>query len=273
MTIQKFKAYQPSFLLFVFAALLFPAFLIGQQMPTASIQRDERAITVLKKAVNAAGSVDLLDAVRDFKGSGKITYYWAGQEVQGDVTVLGRGTSQFRMDASLPEGVRSFTVNRGEGSVKEPSGEVKSMPPHNTGNFGSLTFPAKSLPAALQDPSTSISYIGSETKEGHQVDHVRLQKIFKNDPQGLRSSLTKKDFFIDASTFQVVATLDMLHPEHQSGVDYPHEMQFSDYRQVEGILVPFSITETASGQRTFTLELTQFSANAGLEDRHFQLQP
>ncbi|HEV2963659.1 MAG TPA: hypothetical protein VG649_17670 [Candidatus Angelobacter sp.] len=273
MTTENLNRYLQSYLLLFLAVCLVPSSLTGQQTTHPSVQRDEKATNVLRNAVRAAGSTDILDFVRDFKGSGKITYYWAGEEVQGDVTVLARGTRQFRLDASLPEGVRSLTVNGGDGSLKEASGEVKPLPSHNTENFGSVTFPAAALAEALRDSSFGVYYIGSETKEDHQVDHIRLQKTFNNDPQGLLSRLTRKDFFIDASTFQVVSTLDMLHPERQSGVDYPHEVQFSDYRQVEGILVPFAITEITSGQRTFTIQLNQFTANTGLFDRDFQIHP
>ncbi len=39
-----------------------------------------------------------LSSVQDFTASGTITYYWAGQQVQGPATVRGRGTDQFRLD-------------------------------------------------------------------------------------------------------------------------------------------------------------------------------
>src|SRR5258708_10191611 len=130
MTTENSNNYRQYCLLLFFAACLVPASLAGQQTAHPAIQRDDQAVTVLRNAVSAAGSAELLGAVRDFKGSGKITYYWAGEEVQGDVTVLGRGTTQFRLDASLPEGVRSLTVNGGDGFVSAIIGHGKPLPPH-----------------------------------------------------------------------------------------------------------------------------------------------
>jgi outer membrane lipoprotein-sorting protein len=62
----------------------------------------------------------------------------------------------------------------------------------------------------------------------------------------------------------------MQHPENQATVDYPHEVQFSDYRLVNGVLAPFSITEKNSHQRTSTVQIDHMTFNQGLQDSDFQ---
>jgi hypothetical protein len=47
-------------------------------------------------------------------------------------------------------------------------------------------------------------------------------------------------------------------------------MLFSDYRAINGILVPFSITERVAGQTTWTIQLSQIAFNTGLGDTDFQ---
>jgi hypothetical protein len=242
-----------------------------QQTSTTTIQRDQQALTVLTQVVKNAGGAVALAAIQDVTGSGNITYYWAGEEVQGTVTVKGRGTGQFRLDATLSNGVRSWAVSNGTGFVKEADGTVSQIPFHNTVNFGNLTFPFSSIASAVGDSSAGITYIGLETRNGNQVHHIQTQRTLPavGDPKGLFARLTRREFFIDATSFQIVATLDMVHPPDASTIDYPREVQFSDYRVVNGILVPFSIVEVATGQRTYSIQLNQVTFNSGLQDTDF----
>jgi hypothetical protein len=258
----------------VFAFFLFWMFTqpsSPQQTSAPTIQRDQQALTVLTQVLATAGGQAVLGAIQDITGTGTITYYWAGDEVQGTVTVKGRGVGQFRLDAILSNGTRSWAVNNGTGFEKEPDGTTSQIPYHNTLNFGNLTFPLYFLSAVVQDTSTSITYVGMETKNGSQVHHIRAQKVFGRDadPSGILGKLTRRDFFVDCTTFQVVATLDMVHPARASTLSYPREMQFSDYRTINGILVPFSIMEVATGQRTYSIQLTQVTFNSGLQDSDF----
>lgn len=246
--------------------VLFIQMMLGQ-----SVQRDEQAMSVISDTINAGGGLALFKSIADFKASGEITYFWAGEEVQGAVTILARGTDQFRLDAKLHDGIRSFVVNKGVGSVHRSNGQPTVLPPHNTVNLGSLTLPTVHLAAALQDHSVSVLYVDRESKDGHQVHHLRLQKVFPNDVDGIRSRLSRREFYIDTVTLQVVNTTDMLHPEYQFGVAYPHEMLFSDYRNVGGLMTPFSVVEIVNGQHTFAIRLNEFTLNQGLTDDDFQL--
>ncbi|MHB8502560.1 MAG: hypothetical protein ACYDHE_16665 [Candidatus Acidiferrales bacterium] len=242
-----------------------------QQTAATSVQRDPQALTVLAQTLKAAGGPAALSAIQDVTGSGNITYYWGGEEVQGTVSVKGRGLGQFRLDAILQNGARSWAVSNGAGFEKDADGTVTKIPYHNTLNVGNLTLPIYFISQLPQDAAASLIYVGLETKNGAQVHHIRTQKTFSSnlDPSGIVSKLTARDFFIDATTFQIVSTLDMVHPASASTIDYPRETQFSDYRAVNGILVPFSITEVATGQRTYSIQLNQVTFNSGLQDSDF----
>lgn len=245
--------------------------LAGQQQTPVSAQRDPRALSILERSLEAAGGVDSLGNIQDYVASGKIVYYWAGEEVEGHVTLQGRGVSQFRLEASLPDGVRTWAVNNGTGSLKETDGRKNEIPFHNLVNSGNLTFPSMSLLNVLRDVSVSISYLGLENKEGNSAHHIRSRKTFSFDPNGVRSKLTTKDFYIDATTFNVIATLDMVHPKSNVMEEHPHEVRFSDYRAVSHMLVPFSIAELCNGQPASAIELTEISFNHSLQDTDFDL--
>ncbi|HKV78501.1 MAG TPA: hypothetical protein VJP02_10190 [Candidatus Sulfotelmatobacter sp.] len=258
-------------LLCCFGSFLASLPVVAQQTSSA-VQRDPQAITILTQALNVAGGAQILAGVQDFTGTGNVTYYSAGQQVQATVTVKGRGTSQFRRDATLPGGVSSAIVNNGTASVKESDGTVQTLVNQHADNIVSLNFPFPELAAALADPSVSIKHLGLVTKDGKQVHVVRLQETFpaKSDPSGMRSKLNQRDFFFDPSTFAVIGIQDKVPLKGHFDPRIPHEVVFSDYRRVNGILFPFSVMESIYGQRTFAMQLEQVRFNTGLTDSDFQ---
>jgi outer membrane lipoprotein-sorting protein len=245
----------------------------NQQPPNAPpvIQRDPEALNIVNLALSAAGGAQAVASVQDFTATGTITYYWAKQEV-GNVTLKGRGNGQFRMDAFLPEGLQTILVSNGTGSVLHANGETETIQSHNAINLGSLTFPFAYLLTVAQDSTISATYVGLETVGGRQVQHLHTQKVFpnQNNLTTLWSRLTTRDFYFDAASFQLVMTRDLFHPANRSTVDYVHEIQFADFRNMNGVLVPFSIEEFVMGQHRSSIQLDKIGFNSSLTDSDFK---
>jgi hypothetical protein len=123
----------------------------------SSASNDSEAVAVLNQALAAGGASG--SSTQDFSVSGSITYYWAGKEVKGSVLVRGRGTDQFRLDAVLPDGTRSWAVSRGKGSVKEADGKNTAIHYFNALNGGALTNPLARIAALLKEGGVQISYL------------------------------------------------------------------------------------------------------------------
>jgi len=238
-----------------------------------SFQRDPQALTILSKAVNAAGGLRALSAIQDFTASGTVTYNWGGDPAEGTVEVKGRGLSQFRIDAALSDGAHSWIVTSSSALEKHPDGSTSSMTSPLKMKPASITFPFAELAVALQDTSWSISYVGLVTHGGQQAYDISLQKTFSqsSDPSDSQSRVTKADFFIDPITFSVLSMQDKAYRKDHLPGELLHEIQFSKYQIFNGILVPLSIKELIGGQQTFELQLTQITFNTGLTDSDFAL--
>jgi hypothetical protein len=114
-------------LLLLLVNCLLSASMAGQQTARSqTVQQDPQAVLVLTRASNTAG-----------------------EEVHGSFIVKGRGTGQFRLDAALPDGVRSWAMNSSTGFVRNPDGTVWPVGYDNTVNSGSLTFPYAYLAMVL----------------------------------------------------------------------------------------------------------------------------
>jgi hypothetical protein len=244
-----------------------------QQTSTGAVQRDPQAITIITKALNAAGGIGTLAAIQDFTASGTVSYNWGESPVQGNVTVKGRGLAQFRLDATLPEGAHSWVMNNGTALEKHHDGTVTPLPFTLTLRPANSTFPFFRLLAVLQDTSWSISSVGTVEYDGQQAYSIGLQRTYTDgtDPTGFKSTATKSDFIIDPNTFLVLSIQDKAYRKDGGPGDAPHEMQFSAYKSFNGILVPSSVTELIGGQQTATIQLNQITFNSGLTDTDFGL--
>jgi len=259
---------------FLSILLTFPS-LAGQTSTKApqSIQRDPQALNILGQVLDAAGGLQILSAIQDFTATGSISYNWGDSPVQGSVSIKGRGLSQFRIDTTLPDGVHSWVVTSSIATEKRPDGSSSPLPLPLKMKPATLTFPLTELIVAVQDVSWSISYLGLVTHNGQPAYAISLQKILpaNSDPSGFQSSVTRADFFIDTKTFAVLSVQDRAYSKNGAAGDSTHEMEFSNYQQVNGVLVPFSITERIGGQQTVTIQLSQVNFSSGLTDSDFAL--
>ncbi len=259
----------------VLLVALLPAVSALAQTVAPAPSSSPQAIQTLQQALTAAGGAQAIGSIQDFSATGTITYFWAGEQVQGSATVLARGFDQFRLDAVIPDGTRTYAVSHGTGSLKNTDGTVTAIPYHNTINVGILTFPYLGIAARLNDSSTAIADDGLAATDGavslHKVETQR-QVSTQDDPQGDISKLTVTDYYIDPTANLVMKVIDMTHPDETMTRSYPHEIDFANYTAVKGVNVPMLITEKVDGNATWQLQLTSVSFNVGLTDANFVLQ-
>jgi len=234
------------------------AFLIPAQLTAQTTERDQLALMIVTKTLNAAGGINLLRGIRDFTGKGTITYYW-DSEVRGAVTVKGCGRTRFRLDASLPDGMQSRILNNGTGFVKERDGTIRAVPfPTQL-----IVFPYTELLDALKESPTSIIYVGLVKHHGRLSHHIRVGHQRGSNMSRPPANSSSIDYFIDPNTFLVSSRRD-------SAANQSHEIDFGDYRSVDGILAPFSITEKVHGQRLLTINLSEFLLNTNIAVDDFE---
>lgn len=253
--------------------LLFASAIQAQEQPTSPTPvRDPQAISVLTRCLAAAGGSQAIAAIQDFTGTGTITYFSGDQNDSGSVTVRGRGLIQFRVDATLADGVHSWIVSNGLAFQKNPQGATSPLPSQNAVKPADVTFPFSYLVSVLQDTSISVSYGGLTTHDGAQVYDIVVQKVLSKsvDPMNTVGNTTKADFFIDPNSLLVQSVQDMAYRKDGGLGASSHEIQFSGYKTANGMLVPFSITEFVAGQKTATIQLDQITFNNGLTDSNFE---
>jgi hypothetical protein len=241
-----------------------PTFAQVQVSAQAPIQ-DPQAVTVLAQALSVAGGLAVLSGIRDFNGSGTITYYQPSI-VEGTVAVSGTNMDQFRQDVTLSTGVHSEIFANEQVTLRNPDGTIIPLSTQGPLCPGRLVVPYLLLAPALNSSGFSLRYEGLTQLDGQTVNQIELQEIIPGltDPSGQFAEYHTVDFFIDASNFHILAMQDRV-PTH-----LVRQVRFSDYQVVDGVLVPFSIAETSGGLQTWTIQLNQIGFNSGTQPSSFQ---
>ena len=251
--------------------LILPVWAQQTQQSTTSptAPKDPQAVSIANQALAVVGGQSAILAVRDYKGSGTVIYH-QNQDVQGSVTISGLGLGEYREDATLPTGVRSFVMGGSKGTAtKNENGIITGLNFRHQNPLmkSSVIIPCWQLAAALNDPLFAVSYKGTSQIDGYTVYDIRIQftPAYPRDPNGVIAEYFGADFFIDATTFQVRMTQDVVirHLERK--------VRYSSYQLVNGILIPFAIAEEINGQQSRTIHLNQIAFNIGLQDSDFDL--
>jgi hypothetical protein len=256
------------------AGLLLLLISIASTAQQGTPRRDATALTFMTQVLRAAGGSSVVGTITDFTASGSITYSWGTASVQGSATIKSRGAEQFRLESQVPDGTWLMVVNNGAGMLKLPDGTGSPIAYPSTVNVGNLTFPMIPIYAATRDTTVTIIDGGVVPLGSGYARQITIRPKHPStlDPKGQFSTDAKRDYFFDPSSFHLLQVRDTV-PSNNGGVNKgaQHVLGFSNYQISNGIVVPFSISESVNGQTTWSIGLTSMTFNTGLTDSDFQL--
>jgi hypothetical protein len=184
-----------------------------------------------------------------------------------------------RADLSLPLGRRSEIINTSitppVGSWSGPDGASHSMAFHNILTGATWFFPAFAIAQGLSASGYVATYIGPETHNGQAVQHISLHQSapLPNPPGGATfEHLTQVDFFLDSTTLLPSAIDFNIHPDNNALLDIPVEVQFSDYRAVNGAQIPYHVQKYLNNSLILDFQSQTVTFNTGLAASTFAAQ-
>jgi hypothetical protein len=110
-----------------------------------------------------------------------------------------------------------------------------------------------------------LSYVGAETRNDVTVQHIRSYlyqagQISTLGPQ----QLSVMDFYLDATTLVPVALTFNTHPDDDANTNLLVEVDFSNYRTINGVAVPTHIQRYLQGNLIEDIDVSSASFNTGL---------
>ncbi len=232
--------------------------------------KDPSALQILAQYLTASGGLTAITSIQDTTETGTITYYWAGQDAQGSVTLRGKGLNEFRLDASLSDGTRTWALNKDDvGVLIAQDGKRTPIQLYNLMTAGSLTFPAGRVATAVNDPSTSISYLGLVNSDVGQAYQIHVVPPVDPTLEAAISGVGAFDLYIDPNSYQLLELAETVWSEANANQTFSHEIIFSSYTSVSGLLVPYGISQKIGGQQTWSATINSVVFNTGLDDSIF----
>lgn len=245
--------------------------LLTQQSPATS--SEAQALAILQAAnVALTGGLTVSDVTLD------ATAVWTAGDTseQGTARLRVKGADMTRLDISAGAVMRSEIRNDSSiaaGQWIGPDSRRHWMAPHNCWIPAGVLVPHSLIPA-ISHTAMKLTYLGQETRNGVLVDHIRVRRTSNENSSfvnGLVTRLSRTDVYLDATSHLLAAVTFAQPIDSDTERSLPGEIDFSDYRRVSGILVPFQISRQI-GTIVLQLSITTVNVNSGLADSEFALE-
>lgn len=230
--------------------------------PIANAARAQTADDVVEKHLAALGGRDALGKITSRKNTGTVSVTIAAGVIPGVVEAYAKAPNKSRVYMKLDlsglgagevttdqrfDGTAGFGMNSMSGDAEITGNQLENM--------RSNAF-----------PSSLLRY----KEAGAKLEVLPKEKV--GDRDAIVLLLTPKTgspvrMYLDAETYLIAQTIVKVNAP-QMGGDIEQKVQFTDYRPVDGVMVPFHVANTTPAQ-TLTITLTKVEQNIALDDAMF----
>jgi hypothetical protein len=213
-------------------------------------------------------------SISDVTLTGNVT--WTNSE-SGSATLKGSGTGESRIDLAITTGarteIRDAHTGIAIGQWTNPDGTSGLFSYHSCQTDAVWFFPA--LGSLSAGPNIVLSYIGQETRNSESVQHIRsyVYEVAANAVAVSTQQFSTMDFYLDATTLLPVATLFNTYPDNGSAIALGVEVDFSNYQNIGGVVVPMHIQRSLQGNLLLTRAqvpiMNTIIASAGIKCTYF----
>jgi hypothetical protein len=262
-------------LIFAFASVLLFCSLGPRHAIAApqAVVRDPQALTLISSSLKAlTGQATVNDVIVQATAA----YVAGSDEENGAATLTALGNQQSLLQLNLSGGPRQEIRNGPAGAWSGPDGTAHSMAIHNCWTDGSWFLPTLTLEAVLADPQLAVAYLGPDTTKGRPLLHLQVARVLPGQSASVTAlilRLSAMDIYFDPQSFLPLVLDFNTHPDSDAGTNLPVEIQFGNFQNTSGALVPFHIQKYLQGTLTLDLVVTNVSINSGVPQSEFAIPP
>lgn len=214
------------------------------------------ASDILKKMIDAMGGRKVLEAVRDTTLVG--TWEMVQMGMKGSLTLYQKEPNKMRWDGEMQGMVITMAFDGETAWRLNPQiGAKEDMPQSMAEDFKRA---AMGNDAWLDPAKFGISFAYKGKEKINDKDYFVLEQTYSD---GFKSTL-----YIDSETYLLYKGKSKAPGE--TGAEVESESIMSDYKKVDGVMVPHSMTMLQNGQESMRMTFTTVKFNSGLEDSFFK---
>lgn len=238
------------------------AFLCLSALCSAGLNAQGTGLTldqVVQKHIDAQGGTEKINAIQTMKATGNASLM--GGQVEAPLTMIMKRPNSMRMEMSVQgqslvqafDGTTGWMINPfiGSNEAQKSSDEDNKTMKDDTDFIGGPLYDYKAKGSTLQ-------LIGKEDLDGTPVYKVRVD----------RKSGTAMYVYIDAQTFLVIRSAGR---RRQMGQDLDLETTLGNYKQVNGVMMPFTIDQKNQGQPLMHYTIDKVEVNVPTDDSMFRM--
>ncbi|MBC3785227.1 DUF4292 domain-containing protein [Spirosoma utsteinense] len=215
----------------------------------------QTADEVLDKHVAALGGADKIAAIKTMEYEQTMSVqgmdltakaaYVVGKSVRSDISVMGQQIT------NVIDGDKGWMINPMAGGTT-----AQDIPADAMKQAKGTTEPNMFQLAYLKANKYPYELVGKEKQNGKDVFNLKVTR-----PEGTFN------YYLDAATYQLLSYKGAVDVQGQKGETTG---TYSDYKQVEGITVPFTSDITAPGMPgTITAKMTKLTLNPTVDPKIF----
>jgi len=214
---------------------------------------------IIAANLRSKGGIDKIKATQTVRMSGSVVARdMSGHDISGTMTMVAKRPNLMRRDAEV--GGRKV-VNAFDGSSLWMM--MDTMAPQQLPNtqaaYASQDAEFDSVFVDYKQKGHAIELVGKETLNGAPVYHLKVTK--KGGPP--------QDYYLDAETgLEKKISVAGRSPDGSQTVNVT---EFSDYRSVDGSLVPFAMKQRQNGTVVATTTLDKVEFNVTVDDAYFKM--
>jgi outer membrane lipoprotein-sorting protein len=214
---------------------------------------------IIASNLRSKGGIEKIKATQSVRMAGSVVARdMTGHDVAGTMTMVAKRPNLMRRDAEV--GGQKI-VNAFDGSSLWMM--IGTMAPQQLPNtqaaYASQDAEFDSVFVDYKQKGHTIELVGKETLTGAPVYHLKVTK--KGGPP--------QDYYLDAETgLEKKISVAGRSPDGSQTVNVT---EFSDYRSVDGSLVPFVMKQRQNGTVVATTTLDKVEFNVSVEDGYFKM--
>jgi len=233
------------------SSLVLAALYVVPALPAQELSVDD----VLSRYYEAAGGVEKMKSITTRKMTGRMQ---VGPGMEATFTMLGKRPAKMRME---------FTI-QGMTAVQAFDGEVGWMISPFMGQTEPEPMPADVVQTIREDADFD-GPLSDFAAKGHTIEMVGKEDVQGTETYKLKLTLKNGQvtyYYLDSESFLPIKTEARRTVQ---GMDINAETFMSDYKSVDGMMLPFSIQVTGQGPQGQTLSIENVEFNVDIDDKMF----
>jgi hypothetical protein len=245
--------------------------------------RDPQAVSLINRAL---GALNVSNTIQDVTVLGTVMFTVGSDVETGNAKFEAKGNGRTHIWLNLTGGPREEVVSNQTaadpssglpgGNWIGPDAVWHRFALHNCWNRVIWFDPALLLQDALADSQISMTYVGTETRNGTPVQHVRLARVVPGQISSVTALIQRVsalDIYLDTQSYAPSALGFNLHADDDALTDIPVEIRFGAYSaDSSGVNRPRRIQKLIQGIVALDIYTTGSSSNTGVPDSDFATQ-